>query len=134
MSAGDILGHEPMGIVGAVGSDLAGVSVGDRVVVPFQISCGSCFMCDQGLQTQCETTQVREQGSGAGIFGYSKLYGSVAVGQAEYLRVPPAQNTTNKAPEGPPDDPSPYPSDVPPHPRPRIGQATGRENERKCVK
>src|SRR3546814_8202946 len=88
MSAGDILGHEPMGIVGAVGSDLAGVSVGDRVVVPFQISCGSCFMCDQGLQTQCETTQVREQGSGAAIFGYSKLYGSVAGGQAEYLRVP----------------------------------------------
>ncbi|HEY9558915.1 MAG TPA: alcohol dehydrogenase catalytic domain-containing protein, partial [Acidimicrobiales bacterium] len=75
MSAGDILGHEPMGIVEAVGSDLAGVSVGDRVVVPFQISCGSCFMCDQGLQTQCETTQVREQGSGAAIFGYSKLYG-----------------------------------------------------------
>src|SRR3546814_4378507 len=63
MSAGDILGHEPMGIVEAVGSDLAGVSVGDRVVVPFQISCGSCFMCDQGLQTQCETTRSEEHTS-----------------------------------------------------------------------
>jgi len=112
MTPGDVLGHEPMGIVEEVGSDLAGVSVGDRVVMPFQISCGSCFMCGLGLQTQCETTQVREEGMGAAIFGYSKLYGSVAGGQAEYLRVPQAQNTTIKVPEGPPDDRFVYLSDV----------------------
>ena len=60
MTPGDILGHEPMGIVEAVGADVSNVIVGDRVVVPFNISCGHCFMCEQGLQSQCETTQVRE--------------------------------------------------------------------------
>ena len=83
----------------------SGVVPGDRVVVPFQISCGHCFMCDAGLTTQCETTQVREEGTGAALFGYSKMYGSVPGGQAEYLRVPHAQNTTIKVPEGPPGRP-----------------------------
>jgi threonine dehydrogenase-like Zn-dependent dehydrogenase len=104
MSQGDILGHEPMGIVEAVGADVSTISVGDRVVMPFQISCGHCFMCDQQLYTQCETTQVREQGMGAALFGFSKLYGAVAGGQAELLRVPQAQNTTIKVPDGPPDE------------------------------
>jgi threonine dehydrogenase-like Zn-dependent dehydrogenase len=112
MHTGDILGHEPMGIVQEVGSAVTHVVPGDRVVVPFQISCGSCFMCDQGLMTQCETTQVREQGTGAAIFGYSKLYGSVAGGQAEYLRVPHAANTTIKVPHGPIDDRFLFLSDV----------------------
>ncbi len=87
MDAGDVIGHEPMGRVveTGAGSDLA---VGDRVVVPFTISCGSCWMCSRGLTTQCERTQVREYGSGAALFGYSRLYGSVPGGQAEYLRVP----------------------------------------------
>ncbi len=76
MTPGDILGHEPMGIVEEVGSDVVNLKPGDRVVIPFQISCGHCWMCDQTLYTQCETTQVRDQGSGAAIFGYSKLYGS----------------------------------------------------------
>jgi threonine dehydrogenase-like Zn-dependent dehydrogenase len=101
-----------MGIVEAVGSDLTDLAVGDRVVMPFQISCGSCFTCDQGLYTQCETTQVREQGMGAALFGYTKLYGAVPGGQAELLRVPQAQNTTIKVPEGPPDDRYVYLSDV----------------------
>src|SRR3954451_21350481 len=57
MDVGDILGHEPMGVVEEVGSEVTQISVGDRVVVPFQISCGRCFMCDQELYTQCETTQ-----------------------------------------------------------------------------
>src|SRR3954447_5061048 len=81
---GSILGHEPMGVVEEVGSEVSELSPGDRVVIPFQISCGSCFMCDQGLQTQCETTQVREEGMGAMLFGYTKLYGSQPGGQAEY--------------------------------------------------
>ncbi|EKT77296.1 Zn-binding alcohol dehydrogenase, partial [Rhodococcus opacus M213] len=57
-------------------------------MIPFQISCGNCFMCNLQLYTQCETTQVREQGMGAALFGFSKLYGEVPGGQAEYLRVP----------------------------------------------
>ncbi len=112
MGEGDILGHEPMGIVEEVGSAVTSIAPGDRVVVPFQISCGSCFMCDQGLFTQCETTQVREQGMGAALFGYTKLYGQVPGGQAEYLRVPQAQFGPIKVPEGPPDERFVYLSDV----------------------
>ena len=69
-------------------------------------------MCDQGLQTQCETTQVREHGMGAALFGYTKLYGEVPGGQAEFLRVPQAQYGPIKVPEGPPDDRFVYLSDV----------------------
>jgi threonine dehydrogenase-like Zn-dependent dehydrogenase len=112
MTEGDILGHEPMGVVEAVGDGLTDLAVGDRVVMPFQISCGHCFMCDQKLFTQCETTQVRDQGMGAALFGYTKLYGAVPGGQAEFLRVPQAQNTTIKVPAGPPDDRFVYLSDV----------------------
>jgi threonine dehydrogenase-like Zn-dependent dehydrogenase len=111
MNEGDILGHEPMGIVQEAGPE-AGVRPGDRVVMPFQISCGSCFMCEQKLYTQCETTQVREEDMGAQLFGYTKLYGAVPGGQAEFLRVPQAQNTTIKVPDGPPDDRFVYLSDV----------------------
>ena len=90
LQAGDILGHEPMGIVEEVGSAVTHIKAGDRVVVPFNISCGSCWMCIRGLYAQCETTQVRDQGKGAALFGYTSLYGSVPGGQAEYLRVPQA--------------------------------------------
>ena len=82
LGRGDILGHEPMGVVVDVGSEVTNLAVGDRVVVPFNISCGHCFMCRRGLQSQCETTQVREYGSGAALFGYTKLYGQVPVWQA----------------------------------------------------
>jgi threonine dehydrogenase-like Zn-dependent dehydrogenase len=112
MDAGDILGHEPMGVVEEVGSQTGDLQVGDRVVIPFQISCGHCFMCDQTLYTQCETTQVRDQGTGAALFGFSKLYGQVPGGQAEYLRVPQAQFTHIKVPEGPDDERFVYLSDV----------------------
>ncbi|MDT0260867.1 zinc-dependent alcohol dehydrogenase [Jatrophihabitans lederbergiae] len=112
MTPGDVLGHEPMGIVEEVGSGLGNLSVGDRVVIPFQISCGHCFMCDQALYTQCETTQVRDQGMGAALFGFSKLYGQVPGGQAEYLRVPQAQFTHIKVPDGPSDERFVYLSDV----------------------
>jgi len=112
MTPGDVLGHEPMGIVEEVGSGVGNLSVGDRVVIPFQISCGHCFMCDQALYTQCETTQVRDQGMGAALFGFSKLYGQVPGGQAEYLRVPQAQFTHIKVPDGPSDERFVYLSDV----------------------
>jgi threonine dehydrogenase-like Zn-dependent dehydrogenase len=109
---GDILGHEPMGVVEAVGGEVEQISPGDRVVVPFNISCGHCWMCDQQLYSQCETTQVRDQDKGAALFGYTKLYGQVPGGQAELLRVPQAHFGPIKVPEGPPDERFLYLSDV----------------------
>jgi threonine dehydrogenase-like Zn-dependent dehydrogenase len=112
MGEGDILGHEPMGIVEEVGAEVTQIAPGDRVVIPFNISCGHCWMCDQQLYSQCETTQNRESGMGASLFGYTKLYGEVPGGQAELLRVPQAQFGPIKVPEGPPDDRFVYLSDV----------------------
>lgn len=112
MGKGNILGHEPMGIVQEVGSKVTNLKVGDRVVIPFNISCGECFMCKNGFQSQCETTQVRDQGKGAALFGFSKLYGEVPGGQAEFLRVPYATYGPIKVPEGPSDDRFVYLSDV----------------------
>ena len=91
LKPGDVLGHEPMGIVEEVGAEVTHIKPGDRVVIPFNISCGHCWMCTRGFYAQCETTQVREQGKGASLFGYTSLYGAVPGGQAEYLRVPQAQ-------------------------------------------
>jgi threonine dehydrogenase-like Zn-dependent dehydrogenase len=109
---GDVLGHEPMGVVEEVGADVRDLTAGDRVVVPFNVSCGTCFMCSAGLHSQCETTQVRDRGMGAALFGYTKLYGQVPGGQAELLRVPFADTLPIKVPEGPPDDRFVYLSDV----------------------
>jgi threonine dehydrogenase-like Zn-dependent dehydrogenase len=112
LDEGDILGHEPMGLVREVGSEVTTVRPGDRVVIPFNVSCGTCFMCSQGLHSQCETTQVRDQGMGAALFGYTKLYGQVPGGQAEYLRVPFGNTLPIKVPDGPPDDRFVFLSDV----------------------
>ncbi|WP_282796334.1 zinc-dependent alcohol dehydrogenase [Streptomyces sp. CC224B] len=112
LDPGDILGHEPMGIVEEIGPDVTELAVGDRVVVPFNVSCGTCYMCGLGLHSQCETTQVKERGTGASLFGYTKLYGQVPGGQAEYLRVPFGNTLPIKVPEGPPDDRYVYLSDV----------------------
>jgi threonine dehydrogenase-like Zn-dependent dehydrogenase len=109
---GDVLGHEPMGVVEEVGSEVTQIKPGDRVVIPFNISCGHCYTCEKGLQSQCETTQVHEYGTGASLLGYTKLYGQVPGGQAEYLRVPQAQYGPIKVPDGPPDDRFVYLSDV----------------------
>jgi len=112
MKRGDVIGHEPMGIVEAVGDEVRHIKPGDRVVVPFNISCGHCWFCDQGLYSQCEITQVREHHKGAALFGYTHLYGAVPGGQAEYLRVPQAHFGPIKIPEGPPDERFLYLSDV----------------------
>src|SRR3954470_21641701 len=112
LEAGDILGHEPMGIVEAVGADVTNIAPGDRVVVPFNISFGHCEMGGTGVQAQCATTQVRAAGAGASLLGYTKLYGRVAGGQAELLRVPQAHYGPIKVPEGPSDDRFVYLSDV----------------------
>jgi threonine dehydrogenase-like Zn-dependent dehydrogenase len=112
LDAGDVLGHESMGVVEEVGSEVSNLEVGDRVVIPFTIACGHCFMCDEDLYSQCETTQVTAYGSGAALFGYTKLYGQIPGGQAEYLRVPQAQFGPIKVPEGPKDDRFLFLSDV----------------------
>ena len=114
MDKGDIIGHEPMGIVEEVGPAVTHIKAGDRVVIPFNVSCGHCFMCNQGLQSQCETTQVREYNSGAAFLGYSRLYGSVPGGQAEYLRVPHADYGPIKVPDTGEDERYLYLSDVVP--------------------
>jgi threonine dehydrogenase-like Zn-dependent dehydrogenase len=112
LSKGDVLGHEAMGVVEEVGPAAGRLKAGDRVVVPFNISCGSCWMCDRGLFAQCETTQNRSTGKGASLFGYTALYGSVPGGQAEYLRVPQAQFGPIVVPDGPSDERFLYLSDV----------------------
>jgi threonine dehydrogenase-like Zn-dependent dehydrogenase len=112
MSVGDIMGHEPMGVVREVGREVTALKAGDRVVVPFNISCNTCWMCSQGLNSQCETTQNRDQGFGASLFGYTKLYGQVPGGQAEYLRVPFGNTLPIKVPDAPLDDRYVYLSDV----------------------
>ncbi|WP_410821596.1 zinc-dependent alcohol dehydrogenase [Micromonospora sp. 050-3] len=112
LKPGDVLGHEPMGIVEEVGSEVTGLKPGDRVVVPFNISCGSCWMCQRQLYAQCETTQVTSEGKGAALFGYTSLYGSVPGGQAEYLRVPQAHFGPIKIPQTGADERYLYLSDI----------------------
>ncbi|MFM9372636.1 zinc-dependent alcohol dehydrogenase [Streptomyces sp. Da 82-17] len=112
LEPGDILGHEPMGVVEETGPEVTALAVGDRVVVPFNISCGTCWMCDRGLHSQCETSQVTEHGMGAALFGYTKLYGQVPGGQAELLRVPFGNTLPVKVEHGPPDQRYLYLSDV----------------------
>jgi threonine dehydrogenase-like Zn-dependent dehydrogenase len=112
LEPGDVLGHEFMGVVEEVGSAVRNLAVGDRVVVPFNISCGHCWMCDRGLFAQCETTQNREQGKGASLFGYTSLYGAVPGGQAERVRVPHADFGPVKLPAEMPDERFLYLSDI----------------------
>ncbi|MFP5347896.1 MAG: zinc-dependent alcohol dehydrogenase [Actinomycetes bacterium] len=113
LEQGDILGHESMGIVEEVGPEVGGhISPGDRVVIPFNISCGFCWMCSRQLYAQCETTQVKEKGNGARLFGYTSLYGSVPGGQAEFLRVPQAQFGPIKVPDNHSDERFLYLSDI----------------------
>ncbi len=112
IETGDVLGHEPMGIVEEVGPEVTHIKPGDRVVVPFNISCGHCWMCSRGLMAQCETTQNRETGKGASLFGYTSLYGSVPGGQAEYLRVPQAQYGPIPVPADGPDERYLFLSDI----------------------
>ena len=104
MEAGDIVAHEPMGIVEELGSAVTNLAVGDRVVAPFNVCCGSCWMCERNLYSLCETTQNHEYGTGASFFGYSKLYGQVPGGKAECLRVPFADFLPVKVPHEHSDD------------------------------
>jgi len=111
MERGDVMGHEPMGEVVEVGKAVGNLKVGDRVVIPFTISCGECFFCKKGLFSACDNSnpnsEVARQLMGhspAGIFGYSHMLGGFAGGQAEYLRVPFADVGPLKIPDGIPDE------------------------------
>ncbi|HEV7950940.1 MAG TPA: zinc-dependent alcohol dehydrogenase [Glaciihabitans sp.] len=112
LDKGDVLGHETMGVVEQIGASVSKLSVGDRVVIPFVIACGDCFMCRQGLTTQCETTQNRDSGTGASLYGFSELYGSVPGGQAQKLRVPLADFNAIKVGTELPDDRYLFLSDI----------------------
>ena len=112
LTPGDVLGHEFMGIVEEVGSAVTNLQVGDRVVVPFNISCGKCWMCERGFFAQCETTQNTDQGKGASLFGFTSLYGQVPGGQAERVRVPHADFGPIKITGDHPDERYLYLSDI----------------------
>jgi threonine dehydrogenase-like Zn-dependent dehydrogenase len=119
MKSGDILGHEPMGLVVEVGKEIKKLKLGDRVVVPFTISCGSCFFCKKSLFAACDTTNpnaemaARVMGhSPAGLFGYSHLTGGYDGGQAEYLRVPHADVGALKIESDLPDEKVLFLSDI----------------------
>ena len=95
MQAGDVIGHEPMGVVAEVGKEVKNIKVGDRVVIPFTIACGKCWFCAQQLYSHCDVSnpnaEIAKQAMGhspAGMFGYSHMMGGFSGGQAEYLRVP----------------------------------------------
>lgn len=117
---GDIFGHEFMGIVEDTGSAVRSVKKGDRVVVPFVISCGSCFFCQMSLYAACETTNTGAGGAlnkksipaPAALFGFSHMYGGVPGGQAEYVRVPYANTNAFKIPDGLDDEQVLFMSDI----------------------
>lgn len=119
MEPGDILGHEPMGEVVEIGAEVSTLNIGDRVVIPFTISCGHCFFCEKTLYSCCDTTNPNAEmarkvmgHSPAGIFGYSHLLGGFAGGQAEYLRVPYADVGPIKISSGLPDERVLFLSDI----------------------
>lgn len=112
LDKGDVLGHETMGVVEEVGSAITRLSPGDRVVIPFVIACGDCYMCSRGLHSQCETTQNTDQGTGATLYGFTELYGSVPGGQAERLRVPLADFNATKVGHDLPDERYLFLSDI----------------------
>ena len=119
MEKGDVLGHEPMGVVVERGSEVTKFKVGDRVVVPFTISCGRCFFCQKGLFSCCDRSNPNAAAaakvmgqSPAGLFGYSHLLGGFPGGQAQYLRVPYAEVGPIKIPDSLPDDKVLFLSDI----------------------
>jgi threonine dehydrogenase-like Zn-dependent dehydrogenase len=119
MQAGDILGHEFMGEVVALGSEVKGLAEGDRVVVPFAIACGRCFFCRAGQTSLCDNSNPNAAladalygFSGSGLFGYSHLFGGYAGGQAEYVRVPFADVGPVKVPDALTDEQVLFLSDI----------------------
>ena len=83
-----VIGHEPMGIVEEVGSEVTKVKKGDRVVLPFNVSCGDCYYCNHDMERQCDNSNDNPKGDTGGYFGFTERYGDYSGGQAEFLRVP----------------------------------------------
>ncbi|MDF2513674.1 MAG: glutathione-dependent formaldehyde dehydrogenase [Herbinix sp.] len=94
---GFVIGHEPMGIVEEVGPEVKKVKNGDRVIIPFNVSCGECFYCTHGLTSMCDNSNPN--GEGGGFFGYSETFGGFPGGQAEYMRVPYGNFTPFRIPD-----------------------------------
>src|SRR5262249_41609161 len=119
MEPGDVLGHEPMGVVVEVGRGVRRIAKGDRVVVPFTLSCGSCWYCERQLYSLCDNSNPKAEiaraamgQSPAGLLGYSHMLGGFSGGQAEYLRVPFADVGPVVIPDGLPDDKVVFLSDI----------------------
>ena len=119
MESGDILGHENMGEVIELGSEVTNLKIGDRVVVPFTISCGQCWFCQKGLFSCCDRTNPNAEmaakamgQSPAGLFGFSHMLGGYSGGQAEYLRVPMADVGPIKIPDNVTDEQALFLSDI----------------------
>jgi threonine dehydrogenase-like Zn-dependent dehydrogenase len=119
MEPGDILGHEPMGVVVETGSAITELEKGDRVVIPFTIACGQCFFCKKGLFAACDTTNPNKKvadklmgHSPAACFGFSHILGGIPGGQAEYLRVPCADVGAVKIESDLPDEKVLFLSDI----------------------
>jgi threonine dehydrogenase-like Zn-dependent dehydrogenase len=123
MRSGDVLGHEAFGVVEEVGADVKHIRPGSHVAVPFNISCGRCFMCLKGLHSQCETTQNTRFHRGGSLFGYTHLYGGIPGAQAEFLRVPMAHFGPIPVPEGTPPHRAVLLADVLPTARQGVVQA-----------
>ncbi len=94
-----VVGHEPMGIVEEVGPEVKNLKVGDRIVVPFNVSCGHCHYCTHDMESQCDTSNKNPESDFGGLFGFGKLNGDYPGGQAEFLRVPYADQTSFKIPD-----------------------------------
>lgn len=121
MEKGDILGHEPMGEIVEAGPEVRDLKVGDRVVIPFQMSCGQCWFCQQQMFSLCDTSNPEPNASmarkimghsPAALFGYSHLTGGFPGGQAEYMRVPYANVGPLKVPDGMTDEKALFLSDI----------------------
>jgi threonine dehydrogenase-like Zn-dependent dehydrogenase len=119
MEAGDVLGHEPMGVVVDVGKEVKKLSQGDRIVVPFTIACGKCWFCERQMFSLCDTSNPNAEmakkamgQSPAALFGYSHMLGGFAGGQAEYLRVPFADVSPLKIEADLPDEKVLFLSDI----------------------
>ena len=91
-----IIGHEPMGVVEEVGTEVTRVKKGDRVIIPFNVACGRCWFCENQLESQCDNSNEFLHGDTGGYFGYSETYGGYAGGQAELLRVPFGNSSIRK--------------------------------------
>ncbi|MDR0958338.1 MAG: glutathione-dependent formaldehyde dehydrogenase [Clostridiales bacterium] len=107
---GTVIGHEAVGVVEEIGKEVHGIKKGDRILIPFAVSCGHCWYCQHDLSSQCENSN--SEGKTGGVFGYGEMFGGYDGGQAEYIRVPFANFMTRKIPENLTDEQSLFVTDI----------------------